>query len=147
MIRHVYCPGQHGIDVVNDFVLVREVCGTPHRWSASALETDFGPLPGVFPATGGHIDSLQMPLYVRVGQRIAYAASGPGLHNRELWVSDRNFDGQSMTMVDIWPGRGSSNPHGFVSHGSYFTFLANDGQGAALWRTDGTVKGTHKANS
>lgn len=146
MIRHVYCPGQHGIDVVNRFVLVREVCGLPHRWLASALETDLGPLPGMFPATGGDVDRLQMPLYMRVRQRIAYAASGPDLHNRELWVSDRNFDGQSMTMVDIWPGHRSSNPHGFVSHGTFVTFVADDGHGAALWRTDGTLAGTYKVN-
>jgi ELWxxDGT repeat protein len=39
---------------------------------------------------------------------------------------------------------GGSNPAGFVAHGDEVLFVANDGSGKELWKTDGTEAGTQQ---
>lgn len=62
--------------------------------------------------------------------------------NRELWVSDGTNAGTKM-VLDINPG-GSSNPSNLVEKDGLCYFLADDGTGTALWRSDGTAGNTTK---
>lgn len=148
LVTSVTCGGKHSVRFVNQTVVVSEVCpgegGCCPGWST--ITTDTGDLPGFMPGAGAAADGAQFPLYVTMGgRRIAYAADGPTGNGRELWVSGAPFYG-TATMVDINPGGSSSNPRYLKSHGSYATFTADDGHGRALWRTDGTVKGTYKVS-
>lgn len=141
------CSSTHNIRFVNHRLLVSLICGPGRGTEAfSAIATSAPGLGGWDPGAGTKADGSALPLFVQMKQRIAYAANEQPFgdkRNRELWVSNTDFDG-STTMVDIKPGPDSSFIRDLVSHGSYATFTANDGHGRANWVTDGTVKGTHK---
>jgi gliding motility-associated-like protein len=62
--------------------------------------------------------------------------------NRELWISDGTDAGTRM-VLDINPG-GSSSPSNLVEKDGLCYFLADDGTGTALWRSDGTAGNTVK---
>jgi ELWxxDGT repeat protein len=51
------------------------------------------------------------------------------------------WDGTTLTMIDIFPGRVSSFPRGFVEYNGalYFRASGQSGQGSELWRYDGTT--------
>jgi ELWxxDGT repeat protein len=85
--------------------------------------------------------------FMPIGNRVVFDGYGKkGQKGRnELWVSGGTRKSTHL-LVDIRPGYPGSDPTAFVSHGTYVTFIADDGQGRATWRTDGTVKGTHKVN-
>ena len=72
-------------------------------------------------------------------------------HGRELWVSDGSPAG-TMRLTDIAPG----NAHAFaknpaigrsilVAHDGLVYFPADDGEGSALWCSDGSVVGSRRA--
>ena len=66
------------------------------------------------------------------------AAAGLGLW---LLVSAAQAD-SSNVLVDISPGASGSNPIFGLTFNNQVLFGANDGNGYALWRTDGTATGT-----
>jgi len=76
-----------------------------------------------------------------------YFAGNDGVHGYELWKSDGTAAGTAM-VKDINPGGGdgidfsltAGSPSAAVS-GKLF-FVATDGHGAGLWKTDGTAAGT-----
>lgn len=72
-----------------------------------------------------------------------------GVHGRELWRSDGTASGTAL-VADIQSGPGSSNPaidccaDQVVWKGALY-FTADDGvSGRGLWRSDGTMAGTHR---
>jgi len=71
------------------------------------------------------------------GRRIV--TTGTDSRGTELWVHDGR-----MVRVDIRPGPLGSNPRRLRDLGTRVRFIANDGSGKAIWRTDGTISGTRK---
>jgi ELWxxDGT repeat protein len=98
-----------------------------------------------------------------VTYRIAFGSLGSNLFFRaytpadgeELWKSDGTLDGTVM-LKDLYPGCtqpafggckvNSSNPQGFFAANGFLFFLATDGTGMHLWRTDGTPGQTVRVN-
>ncbi len=65
-------------------------------------------------------------------------------HGYELYATD-GTPGSARMVKDIKPGLGGSNPTNFVAAGNGVVyFAADDGTGAAVWRSDGTAAGTAK---
>jgi ELWxxDGT repeat protein len=64
----------------------------------------------------------------------------------ELWISDGTSSGTQL-LKDIWPGSNASQPTLYGAAGvfgdSVVVFLANDGTGPELWRSNGTAAGTY----
>jgi ELWxxDGT repeat protein len=48
----------------------------------------------------------------------------------------------TVMVRDIYTGTGDSNPEGLVAVGSTLYFVADDGSGKELWKSDGTEAGT-----
>jgi ELWxxDGT repeat protein len=61
----------------------------------------------------------------------------------ELWVSDGTTAG-TENFIDIQIGAASADPYILDNNNDFLYFLANDVQGYALWKTDGTLQGTSK---
>jgi ELWxxDGT repeat protein len=95
---------------------------------------EFGPpRPGAIPAA---IDEL-----LGVGATLYFTVETPGLGD-ELWSSDGTAAG-TVPVVDLRPGRESSNPRGFAVLRGELYFAADDGvHGRELWASDGTAAGT-----
>jgi hypothetical protein len=79
----------------------------------------------------------RMRRFAMAGRRIV--TTGQDSRGRELWIHDN-----VMTRMDLRPGPRSSNPRQLDSRGDRVRFIANDGNGKALWVTDGTVAGTKR---
>lgn len=150
LIARLYPTDDFGMDLVNDTPLVGVVSYDQGAAYGTSLIADGGyPLPGCDPGTSiRDPHTNQRPLYVKIGRKIAYAASDNNCQDRELWISAYAYGtAANMIRIDINPGSNSSLIKNLVSHGTYATFTANDGHGRAHWMTDGTVKGTHKVSS
>ena len=88
---------------------------------------------------------------------IFYFKANDQVHGDELWRSDGTSEGTFM-LKDILPGNLSGiyfsnfydnhynavNRKCFAPIGQYLYFMAKDGQGNGLWRTDGSTIGTTK---
>jgi ELWxxDGT repeat protein len=61
----------------------------------------------------------------------------------ELWKTDGTVGG-TLLVKDINLGLNSSNPQKFVKSGSLVYFIANDGNGSQLFKTNGSSSGTIK---
>jgi gliding motility-associated-like protein len=87
----------------------------------------------------------------RVGNRVFFTANnGNATNGRELWVSDGTAAG-TMMVRDIRPGPQSAfteDPESsiLIEKDGLCYFVANDGTGQALWRSDGTSAGTIKVS-
>jgi len=77
---------------------------------------------------------------VRAGSR-AFFVADDGTSGRELWVTNGTRRG-TRRVVDLVPGRASSTPHDLVAVGDDLYFLAADGAGEGLYKSDGTRRGT-----
>jgi ELWxxDGT repeat protein len=81
---------------------------------------------------------------MQVGDTLYFSANGPA--GTELWKSDGTADG-TVVVKDINPGmdgsfpRGSS-PYALTGVDGLLYFIANDGSGRGLWRSDGSADGT-----
>ena len=76
-----------------------------------------------------------------VGGLVFFAAS-TAAHGRELWVTDGTQAG-THEVADINPAAGiGSSPGQLVAMGGKVYFMADDGSGAKLWKSDGTATGT-----
>jgi ELWxxDGT repeat protein len=82
--------------------------------------------------------------FVALGD-VALFTANDGTTGRELWRTD-GTPRHTRRVVDLRPGPLGSEPHGLVVfHGQvyFFAFFASAaGSGEALWRTDGTARGT-----
>ena len=76
-----------------------------------------------------------------------YFQADDGIAGTELWKTDGTENGTEMVM-DIYAGSGgygglnSSSPQNFVIFKDSLFFQAKDGNGAELWKSDGTDSGT-----
>ena len=69
-----------------------------------------------------------------------YFSATDGQIGRELWRTDGTTAG-TVLVSDILPGSTGSNPTNLVNAGQLY-FIADDGHGAALYRSDGSAQGT-----
>ena len=115
--------------------------------SGTALIKDVRP--GAEPA--GRTDYMQKgPLRPMICNDTLFFAHNDGVHNYELWKTDGTEAGTEMVR-DIRPSElesPASDYHQFPEMmgvvNNRLLFLADDGAGAALWKTDGTTSGTLK---
>ena len=63
--------------------------------------------------------------------------------DRELW----KYDGYTATKIDIYPGRGSSNPDCLTDFGGTLYLSAEDETDRELWKYDGSVATKIDVNS
>jgi ELWxxDGT repeat protein len=84
-------------------------------------------------------------LGAEAGYRFVFAADDDR-HGREPWVSDGTEAGTRM-LLDLCPGRCSSEPRELTRVGAKAFFFAADGSWPrALWVTDGTPAGTRRVH-
>ncbi|EAY26097.1 Ig-like domain-containing protein [Microscilla marina] len=98
-----------------------------------------GPLDATIPSNPENLTNINGTLFFTAD---ADFDGGGSSINRELWVSD-GTDAGTMMVLDINPG-GSSNPSNLVEKDGLCYFLADDGAGTALWKSDGTPGNTSK---
>jgi ELWxxDGT repeat protein len=81
-------------------------------------------------------------VYAMLGNRAVFAASTPQT-GRELWSTDGTAIGSIPLDLDSGPASAleCDLPRDVVV-GGFLYFLADDGRGCELWRTDGTLQGT-----
>ena len=76
-----------------------------------------------------------------------YFTAEDGVHGREMWKSDGTGTG-TVLLKDIRPGSADAFGPGVsqgatrVAFNGLFYFIANDGGGSQVWKTDGTTSGT-----
>jgi len=84
---------------------------------------------------------------VDIGRRMLfYGFVNYGPHGREPWVTDGTPSGTRMVM-DIRPGSESSGLGPIVPMEGYGYFVADDGTGQKLWRSNGTAAGTERVSA
>jgi len=83
--------------------------------------------------------------YTGAGSNIFFTAGTAGF-GRELWVSDGTEAG-TVLVKDIRPGGESSDIEQATGFGNLVGFVANDGSGPGLWRSNGTDPGTYRLKS
>lgn len=74
------------------------------------------------------------------GRLIFAGATSANSTETELWITDGSASGP--TMIKKINSGANSDVRNLVKFGDYIYFQANDGNGNALWRTDGTESGT-----
>ena len=85
--------------------------------------------------------SFILPPIVELSNGAVFALDD-GVHGTELWRTDGTAAGTRL-LLDINPGKASSDPAGFTVLNGVAYFRADDGtNGTEIWRTDGTVSGT-----
>ncbi len=101
-------------------------------WGQATLVKDIYPL-----KTGSGISSLGS-----IGNKVIFNADN-SVNGSELWISD-GTDAGTLMLKDFYLGdrNKSGNPSVFKQYDNIITFLANDGTGIKMFRTDGTDKGT-----
>jgi Ca2+-binding RTX toxin-like protein len=135
--------------------------------AGSLLYVTDGTAAGTFPVAGGVQlpYSLDKPSSVIIGNRVVFAALGPGGEGFELWASDGTVTGRLLNnwngrdnfyweprsgqqgirlLKDIAPGEASSLPAEFVAIAGGALFTAGD-ETRQVWFTDGTPEGTRLA--
>ncbi len=99
--------------------------------------------------TPGALPMSSAPQLITMPDGRMIGAATDDANGRELWITDGTTAG-SRLVLDINPGRGSSDPRDFVELGgaAYF-FAVDEGQAGSppvvprqLWRSDGTTAGT-----
>ena len=91
------------------------------------------------------------PSYMTALNGALYFSADDGTHGVELWKSDGTEAG-TVRVKDIFPGINTDDPNFPYPNGSFpaslkavgstLYFSANDGNGTALWKSDGTEAGT-----
>lgn len=79
--------------------------------------------------------------YTEIGGRAVFAAFLPSV-GEELAVTDGTIAGTGL-LADLRPGFANSNPSGFLPFREEVLFVADDGLGSRVFRTDGTPGGTY----
>jgi ELWxxDGT repeat protein len=108
--------------------------------------------PGSSPFFGAYVQPGSM---IALGRRLLisrYSAE----HGEELWISDGTVEGTRL-VKDLVPGLAGSSPRLMTRVGNTVYFVAGGWQGgfgvigqptdAAIWRTDGTARGTRLVRS
>ncbi|MCL4266140.1 MAG: hypothetical protein KJ069_23220 [Anaerolineae bacterium] len=102
------------------------------------------------PYPGGSLDPG--PLHLTVFEGMLYFSADDVAHGRELWKSDGTEAGtimvKDMNANEFHRGNtDASEPYGFVEMNGALYFIADDGSGDGLWKTDGTEAGTVRIGS
>ncbi len=77
-----------------------------------------------------------------LGNKVLFAATDVAT-GTELWVTDGTSEG-TIRLSDVNPGIAPSDPSDFQTINDIAYFRVTDGQRDSIWRTDGTIAGTHK---
>lgn len=77
------------------------------------------------------------------GGALVFSGSDPD-HGRELWTTDGTPQGTRLLADIADEDIGGSDPRLLMPMGSSLLFFARDGDGSALWKSDGTAAGTAK---
>ena len=121
-----------GVTVLPALLAAAGLCTAETVYRLADLKDD--PAPVGAPRTDGR--------EVFVGAGVILFAGADAGNGLELWRSDGAAASTGLLM-DINPGRNSSNPGGMVALGPWVYFFADDGvRGFELWRTDGTTART-----
>lgn len=105
-------------------------------WRSDGTESGTLLVRDIFPGAQG-----SAPSYFGVAAgRVFFSAEDPD-HGRELWVSDGTNSGTAL-VVDVLEGPDSSIPLPLAVADEELVFAASDRAGLALWRTDGSARGT-----
>ena len=67
-----------------------------------------------------------------------YFAANDGTNGMELWKTDAVFGGTTSLVNNINSGSSSSNPQSMYNLSDTLIFVADDGNGPELWRSNGT---------
>ncbi len=94
------------------------------------------------PTLGGSSSPKNLTI---VGNTLFFTASD-STNGVELWKTDL-INGTTSMVKNISPLSGSSSPSNLVNVNGTLFFRANDGNGIALWKTDGTDVGTVKVGA
>ncbi|NJO04033.1 MAG: hypothetical protein HC880_22250, partial [Bacteroidia bacterium] len=110
----------------------------------TVLSNDINPTGSSFPEEITGIEIAGQPYLFFTADASPGAARGNAAANRELWI--RNPNTGQASAIEINP-TGGSNPKYLTFYKGFCYFIANDGSGSRLWRSDGTLLGTQPVNT
>ena len=108
--------------------------GLPARlWTSGGNPASTRPLAG---CPGGCPETPEGASFQKSGSRLLFAGTD-SIHGAELWSTDGTGPGTRL-LGDLCNGSCSSNPAGFMAYRGAVYFLADNPEGYALWKTDGS---------
>lgn len=157
MVQNIADPGSFGSDPLYPVAIDRTVYFTARAtgianeflgreiWRSDGTSAGTTMLKDIAPGPNEQ-DTVVDPNFTKLGDVVIFLARSDE-NNYELWRTDGSEEG-TVLVRDIWDGAESSFPDlddrepRFTVFAGEAYFVANDGRGENLWKTDGTSDGT-----